>query len=143
MKHQTFYLQMTIKNILKDKTLSFSVAVIYSLAILILSLINLESSPIKIETSDKVYHFVSYTLMAIFWLWFLKTTRNKTSYTSVSLIILSIIVYGIIIEYLQLNLTNYRMFDWNDVKANVFGTIFGYLIFFIASRILFSYKFDN
>ncbi len=143
MKYQIFYLLMIIKNILKVKTLSLSVALIYSLAILTLSLINLESNPIKIEASDKVYHFVSYILMAVFWLWFLNTAQNKTSYTSISLIILSIIVYGIIIEYLQLSLTNYRMFDWNDVIANILGTVLGLILFFTFRKIIFRHKFDN
>ena len=120
---------MHTKITLKVK-LFFLIALIYTILILTLSLINLSDvKVIKLESSDKVYHAVSYGLMILLWLFFykikFKTVSSKQSFT----LILVIIVFGIIIEYLQLFLTSYRSFDWWDVAANTGGVIIGFLLF--------------
>jgi len=42
---------------------------------------------------------------------------------------LSIVTFGIIIEVLQLTLTDYRTFDWWDAFANSIGALLGVLAF--------------
>ena len=118
----------------------FYIAIIYSLAILILSLISLQNVDIiKVENSDKIYHSVCYAIMMIIWSAYFKFKLKNLYVKKYLILAMSIISYGIVIEYLQMTLTNYRQFDWWDALANSIGVIigFGLLKFY---EILFSSK---
>ncbi len=126
---------MTIKSTLRVK-LYFISALSFSVMILILSLINLNSvNIIKLNASDKFYHLVCYAILSFLWSLFANAKwkgyplKNKTIVSTI------IIFFGIIIEYLQLVLTNYRSFDWWDVLANTAGVIFGLIIFSIFQKV--------
>ena len=139
MSFLSFYLVKTINHTLRAKIL-FYIAILYSIAILVLSLIRLQNVDIiKIESSDKIYHTACYAIMMIIWSIFLKFRLKNQSVKKYLILAMSIISYGIVIEYLQLTLTNYREFDWWDVLANSIGVIsaFGALKFY---EILFNNK---
>ncbi len=124
-----FFLPMTIKPTLKVK-LYFLISLSYSLLILYLSLANLSKVDIvKFSSSDKVYHVICYMIMSILWAFFVftKVKSFKNSYRLT--LTTSIIAFGIIIEYLQLYLTDYRSFDWWDVLANSVGVFLGITAF--------------
>lgn len=126
---------MTIKNTLKVK-IAFFLALLWSLSILFLSLANLSGvNIIKLESSDKLYHGMSYLILTFLWSAFLmfKTKNLKISHKTILGLI--IIVFGIIIEYLQMYITTYRSFDWWDVLANIFGVIIGLLFFSLAQKL--------
>ena len=126
---------MHTKNTLKVR-LSFIVALIYTLSILILSLIDLHDIKIiELESSDKVYHTFSYTLMVLFWMVHYKLKFKTINFKHFFVLILSVIVFGIIIEYLQLFLTSYRSFDWWDVLSNTIGVIIGFILFMVAEKL--------
>jgi VanZ family protein len=67
--------------------------------------------------------------MSILWAFFVftKVKSFKNSYRLT--LTTSIIAFGIIIEYLQLYLTDYRSFDWWDVLANSVGVFLGITAF--------------
>ena len=120
---------MVIKHTLKAKVF-LSIAILYSLAILFLSLVNLQKVEIiKLEASDKIYHAGCYCLMVLLWSLFTKSKSHSYNLKIKSILFVSISLFGIIIEYLQLYLTNYRAFDWWDVLANCIGVFVGILIF--------------
>lgn len=139
MRYLNFYLVKTINPTLKAKIL-FYIAILYSFAILILSLISLQNIEIiKVKSSDKIYHTVCYAIMMVIWSVYLKFRFKKQIVKKYLILAVSIISYGIVIEYLQSNLTNYREFDWWDVLANFIGVItaFGAIKFY---EILFNNK---
>lgn len=131
-----FFLQMITKPTLKAK-FYFLVSLAYSLIILYLSLANLSKVDIvKFNSSDKFYHVICYMIMSMLWSFFLHSKLKQVRKSSRVVLMVSIIAFGIIIEYLQLFLTNYRSFDWWDVLANSVGVILGMLLFsFFVKRI--------
>lgn len=126
---------MTIKHTLKAKIFLF-IAILYSILILVLSLANLNRVEIvKLESSDKFYHAACYTLLSFLWVYFVKLKFEALKIRIIFATILLISIFGIIIEYLQLVLTDYRTFDWWDVLANFTGVIFGILTFKLHQKL--------
>ena len=75
------------------------------------------------QYKDKVAHFIFYFVFVYFW-----TKSLKTKYLNYILIVLFLAVTtGILIEFLQENLTRNRTFDWYDVIANSIGAIAGFI----------------
>ncbi|MGY5352066.1 VanZ family protein [Wenyingzhuangia sp. IMCC45533] len=124
-------MRQLIKNLLERNSLFFAIA--FSVLILILSLIKTDGIP-KISYShiDKVEHSIAYAVMTFFWVLSYQLGKIK-----VHLLILmsSIIVFGVIIEILQMKLTAHRTGDILDVLANSFGVIIGYFFFKLVNRI--------
>lgn len=126
---------MTIKHTLKAKILLF-IAILYSILILVLSLANLNKVEIvKLESSDKLYHLLCYALLSFLWVYFVKLKLKTLNSRIIFVTILLISIFGIIIEYLQLMLTDYRTFDWWDALANFTGVIFGILTFKLYQKL--------
>jgi VanZ family protein len=108
---------------------------LYSGLILFLSLANLNDVDIiKINGNDKLYHCVCYAIMAFLWSLYFSQRPERFKNKQKLYIASTIIAFGIIIEYLQLFLTNYRSFDWWDVLANTIGVILGIFSFLILQK---------
>jgi VanZ family protein len=113
----------------------FSISLIYSFTIVVLSLANLKDVDlIKFNASDKTYHTICYALMAFLWSFYCFERLKVFKLTQKIILLLSVIGFGIIIEYLQLFLTDYRSFDWWDALANSVGAIIGLLIFSLIQK---------
>ena len=126
---------MTTKTTLKDKIL-LSIAICYSALILFLSLINLNDIEIvSLKASDKFYHMVCYAIMAFLWSYFLNLKNGNFKIHTILFLVFSITIFGIIIEVLQITLTDYRSFDWWDVLANITGIILGVFIFKLYQKL--------
>ena len=81
-------------------------------------------SGFNVKNADKFYHSFAYFMLAISWLFtFYKKPQKKY------FIVILCIIFGIIIEFLQKNLTVYRTGDVLDVLANTLGIILALLIF--------------
>ena len=107
----------------------FFIALAISIGILCLSLIKVSGTGLKITNIDKVFHSLAYFVLAISWLFtFYKKPEKK--YT----IVISCIIFGIIIEVLQMNLTAYRTGDLLDVLANTFGVLLALFVFNLFFR---------
>ena len=104
------------------KKLTLTVAgVCYMLLLIIGSLSNLKDVPkLSIEFQDKITHFAAYALLCfvLFLMFESYRIRNTLKYS-----ILISIVFGTVIEFLQANLTSYRLFDIFDIIANVAGIL--------------------
>lgn len=126
---------MITKRTLKDK-ICLTLAISYSFLILILSLININDIEIvTLEASDKFYHIACYAIMAFLWSYYTKLKTGSLKNNLILVLIFSISSFGIIIEVLQLTITDYRSFDWWDVLANFTGIIFGILSFKIFQKL--------
>jgi VanZ family protein len=127
---------MTTKSTLKDK-ICLTLAICYSFLILVLSLININDIEIvTLEASDKFYHTACYAIMAILWSYYAKLKTGSLKNNVILVLIFLISLFGIIIEVLQLTITDYRSFDWWDVLANFTGIIFGILVFKLFQKLI-------
>lgn len=135
MRFLNYYRVKITNRILKTKILLFA-AVVYSISILILSLVKLQNVDIiKIENSDKIYHTTCYGLMTILWLAYFKLKFKTGSIKKNLILAVAIITFGIIIEFLQLKLTTHRQFEWLDILANTIGVILGLVLVLILQKV--------
>lgn len=108
----------------------FLIAIAVSVGILCLSLIKVTDAPtIEIKNIDKLSHSFAYFILASCWL---LTYHKKPSKKFT--IVITCIIFGIIIEVLQMNITTYRTGDLLDVLANTFGVLLALLIFNLIFR---------
>lgn len=113
-----------IKLLYKHKYLISAIAI--TVVIAVLSLVKLGSKqPVSFKNSDKVAHFIAYFVLTFFWL--LASFKLKSiKKTHVALLCL---LFGIIIEVLQSEMTSYRSCEYLDMVANLVGVLVGLLIF--------------
>lgn len=123
-----------IKNYWLNNALIF--ALLVSILIAVLSLLNPAQMPTNgIGVSDKFLHVSAYVFLM--WSWLLVFRNNPTAGLKLSLL-LALTVFGVLLEYLQGSLTDYRTADWKDVVANTFGLITGLISFRFVYRIVFT-----
>ena len=121
-----------IKNWWLDNSLF--VAISLSLGIIFLSLLNMGVIPSTgVKVSDKVLHSLAY--MVLMWSWLLYF-RDNNSLKNRFFLIISLTVFGIILEVLQGGSLVNRTPDWKDVIANVLGLILGMLTFGFLYRFI-------
>ena len=80
--------------------------------------------------TDKILHFGAYVLLTFLWGRYLMLLKPTYSLKKVlSIVSIFLILYGIIVEVLQTELTKNRVGEIEDVVANVVGIIFGAIVF--------------
>ena len=86
------------------------------------------------EDSDKVVHLLAYAVFVCLWFLFFYVLKQKKDNFSRALIKSCglALIYGIIIEILQGELTTSRSADFKDVLANSVGILIGILLVFLA-----------
>jgi len=111
-----------IKNISKHKYLILAVA--YTIWLTTLSLIPLNNVPLPdVKFGDKVVHFFLYFFLTIIWLFAcpkLRTLKYKFLFI--------VILWGILIEFLQEYMVYLRTGDVYDALANAVGALLGYIL---------------
>lgn len=130
-----YFQQKIIKSLLVLKTYSLLIALVYSIILAILSLIQISDlTYLAPSFSDKTYHFIAYSIFS--WLWFnvffYKLNQRKNS--AFFMVVLLALVFGIVIEILQSEITSTRVFELNDIIANVLGVLFSILILAIKTK---------
>jgi VanZ family protein len=81
--------------------------------------------------ADKMVHFIMYFGFSMLFCWTLKVELN---YSKLFFVILVTVGWGILMEFLQLDMHMGRSFSWYDELANSMGVGFGILIYILASR---------
>ncbi|WP_304036440.1 VanZ family protein [Mesonia mobilis] len=125
-------MKQLIKNLLEPK-LALLLSVVYTLVILVLSLINLKDIPApKFEHSDKYMHTIAYFGLTLIWYmyYFSRKAWLSVQIRSLGIICLLIIAFGIFIEILQDSLTTYRTIDSLDMLANSLGVLIAFSLIF-------------
>lgn len=105
---------------------AYLIAFLLTAIILYLSLTSVPNS-VSIGNKDKVLHSLAYFCLALSWLFAVKQSHQNIFLKL--MIILSVIIYGIVIEVLQERLTSNRMMDIYDALANSFGALLALLVF--------------
>ncbi|WP_411894295.1 VanZ family protein [Winogradskyella sp. A2] len=101
-------------------------AISYTIALIVLSLINIPDIPDLGSTfDDKILHFVAYFILAIIWITYVKPLQSKATYNKV---LIATVALGTLLEVLQLVLNPNRSFDVLDMLANALGAFIGTLI---------------
>ena len=109
---------------MRDKLLFLVPALLYSAAILYLSLINLSETPVaEIGLSDKIMHAGAYFVLGLSWMFCFLSARVDQLKKNIIVVSLLAILFGIFIEVLQDRLTSYRQLDFYDIFANGIGVI--------------------
>ncbi|MDD2306365.1 MAG: VanZ family protein [Prolixibacteraceae bacterium] len=80
---------------------------------------------------DKVVHFIMYFGFSILFCWTLKTELN---FSKLFFVLLVTVSWGILMEYLQLDMHIGRSFSWFDELANSIGSGFGILVYTLITR---------
>ena len=107
-------------------------AIVYTVILAVLSLIRLNDLPdLGFTSKDKVFHFLAYGLLMLLWhIAFI--TDKKLKY--LIRIAISAIIYGIVLEILQSELTSYRTSSVFDAIANALGVISMCLLIILVKR---------
>jgi len=111
----------------------FLLVILYIGCIAALSLLPPQDLP-KVQLfhgADKVIHFMMYLILSVLGCWALKAEENRNE---IWLIIPVAIGWGILMEFIQLELGSGRSFSWYDIIANTTGVVVGIIIYVFASR---------
>ena len=115
-------MQQRIKHLLQASTLS--IAIVITICIAYLSLIKTTNFPvIAISNIDKIYHLIAYFSLTFSWLLALKKSKYKYK------VLIACVLYGIILEVLQMTLTVYRAGEFFDFLANTLGGLLALVVF--------------
>ncbi|HCY41546.1 MAG TPA: hypothetical protein DHV48_09350 [Prolixibacteraceae bacterium] len=109
----------------------FSLIFLYVAGIAALSLLPPQDLP-KVQLfkgADKVIHLVMYLIFSVLSCWTLKT---EDSWYAIWLIIPVTVGWGMLMEYIQLEMRLGRSFSWSDILANTIGVLIGIIIYLSA-----------
>lgn len=81
--------------------------------------------------ADKLIHCGMYFIFSLLSCWTLKTEQN---YSRLFFIVTGTIGWGILMEYLQLDMHRGRSFSWYDELANSIGVIVGIFTYLVVAR---------
>lgn len=120
------------KHLLRAKPLLF-LAITYSVAISVLFFIpsiDLPKVKVKIYGLDKIVHgVIHFTLINVWMLYIYVKNDFQFRWKWVLILFLWILLFGIIVEILQSQLTDSRGADILDIAANLTGSLLGILFF--------------
>ena len=101
--------------------LIYSVTIVYTISIGVLSLAHLTKVPeLNTGFDDKIAHFVLYAGLCLFWFMSFHILKSKSSLLLASLLS---IVFGAVIEIFQGVVSIYRTADVFDLVANCLGIL--------------------
>lgn len=125
-----YWMKRSIKTILGSKFL-FWLAILYSVGITILFFIPTSGMPsVGFKGIDKVVHVFFFFFLVLLWQIALFKKDGDVIPRKIIFWILGIIlVYGILVEVLQEQLTNTRTADPFDVLADFIGAVLGVFVF--------------
>lgn len=111
------------------------ITIIYSLALVTVSLIKLNNVPdIGVSFGDKIFHFLAYFVLTLLWFYtFLYAFKFKSKKAIFFAAILSVL-FGMIIEVLQENMTASRSLDVYDAVANTLGALLASTVLWFKSN---------
>ncbi len=101
-------------------------AIVYTLALVIASLITLNGVPsLGSSFDDKIYHIGAYMILALLWMFYFKPF--KTKYIPLY-VFFAVVLLGYVLELLQYLVNPNRTYDTLDLIANTIGALIGTFI---------------
>jgi len=119
-----------IKRLLKAKILLF-LALLYSVTISVLFFMPTSELPkVRVSGFDKIAHVVIHFILITLWLFYFYVKNGfKLKERSILILFLTLLLFGIIVEILQGQLTTSRGADVFDITANLTGSLLGILFY--------------
>lgn len=119
-----------IKPTLGSKTVLW-LAIVYSIAITVLFLMPTSQLPsVGLAGIDKIVHILIFLFLTILWqLVVFKRRGDRLTTKSSFLLLVVMIMFGILIEVLQGEVTVSRTGNFYDVLADLLGAVMGVLVF--------------
>ena len=128
-------MQKTIKNLLERSR--YLICVSLTLLVIYLSLARTDDLMVSIDVSDKSLHGLAYFGLSLSWLFAIRKSHSSLKWKI--LIGFSMMLLGILLEFLQGNITDYRTSDYFDVLANTVGIIIALISFRNVLRLYHSF----
>jgi VanZ family protein len=116
-----------IKRLYKDNAIVIAIAITVLIVYLSLSKTSSLKPIVDINHLDKYQHSLAYFGLMLSWLLVSQKLPKKKTFRF--WMILTVFLFGILMEILQQVLTSYRQADLYDVFANSFGIIIAYIVF--------------
>jgi VanZ family protein len=109
----------------------FILITLYVASIVALSLLPPQNLPqvVLFRGADKVIHLSMYLIFSLLGCWTLKTEENRAG---IFLILPVTIGWGLLMEFIQLEMHLGRSFSWFDILANTTGALTGILIYVLT-----------
>lgn len=128
--------------LLRGKLFFFIPALVYTVIILYLSLVNLADTKVSsLGMSDKLMHGGAYFGLGLLWMLFgIFSFSEKNFIRRIIIISVAAVAFGIFIEVLQDTLTSYRQLDLYDVLANSIGVLAAAVLMWMLKNYLLSLK---
>jgi VanZ family protein len=122
---------MPTKTLLAHKRLRLGLALLWTLFIGVLCLVDFQEFPtVSLTGADKYVHAIFYLIFTLLWFNCFKDTLKRALLS----VFLAAIAYGILIEIMQGLFTQTRQADIKDVAANSFGAILAALIILLGRK---------
>jgi len=122
-----------MQGLLGDKTALGTALVGQVIATLAMLWPNLELSDVDVLIWDKWVHFLVFTILYLLWAWALGSKGPRLKWTLK--LVFGLLIYGIIIEFIQHYWYVSRKGDLMDVMANASGIFIGFLVLQLKSKI--------
>lgn len=122
-----------MQGLLGDKTALGTALVGQVIATLAMLWPNPELSDVDVLIWDKWVHFLVFTILYLLWAWALGSKGPRLKWTLK--LVFGLLIYGIIIEFIQHYWYVSRKGDLMDVMANASGIFIGFLVLQLKSKI--------
>ena len=131
----TSWIMKVIRTILTPKFIGI-VGVFYTVALITVCFLKFEDlEKVNFSYADKVFHALTYFVLTLIWFFQYYTSKKvkDINLSKLLLLITVLLIFGMVIEILQLVLTDYRSFDWIDFLADAVG-IFSAAILLVLTK---------
>lgn len=117
-----------------NKTIVFCLAIVYTVVLIYLSLATIDTKVLDADFKyqDKIFHFIAYFVLAIIWNIYVLLRPVKTN---VFLVFVLMLIFAILLEYVQNKINTKRFFELLDMIANCLGVVFGTLFVFYYRKL--------
>ena len=112
------------------------ITILYSIALATVCLVNINNLPhTNIYFEDKIFHFLAYGLLTYLWFNSLINSIKFKKKRAIFLAAIISVIFGILIEVIQENMTVSRALDVYDVLANTLGTLLVSIALWFKNRL--------
>lgn len=115
------------------------IAIGWNCIVLVLCLVNLSNldgvQKVAFPHIDKIVHFAFYAMASFLWSWALLNINSNHYRLNLILVITGLILFGLIVEFLQDILPTKRSFEWLDVASNTAGVLVGTSIYLLYTKL--------
>lgn len=128
---------MNTRNSLVLKEKSLQIATLYTILLLIVSLITIDFGGLDSlvpSYGDKIFHFLAYGLLTLLWFIAIKWQFNTSKIKTLIVVAGSCIAFGTVVEVLQKVLTISRSYDEADIISNIAGVMLMSILILLVKK---------